>query len=301
MKMPRGVALLVLAIILGYAGAANAGTAWHVGDLTTYGQGLWGGVPGIDAGATLLVAKFDTVYAATGGVAVGSSSGFTMVFTDTQPVLDYLPAIGPYAPLNASTFDPFTTASGALGGDVLALELNVDFSDAGFLPGTSGLRFGDLVLTGFSPTTFPQLNGLTVRQFLGDVNTLLSGGSSIVSISDLSFASPTFPTPLLFGLTASFSSGTPSQFAQDHLEAPSAPAQAVPEPSTLVMSSILFGMFGVGWAYRQRQRARAAACAAFEARNPLIQRRISPRIERGGGKPTRVPMNCKALYYRNLR
>ncbi len=34
---------------------------------------------------------------------------------------------------------------------------------------------------------------------------------------------------------------------------------ATPEPSTLVLSSITFGMWGVVWAYRQRKRTRAAA------------------------------------------
>lgn len=240
------VALTVLAIMLGYAGAANAGP-WHVGDLTTYGQGIWGGVPGVDAGATLLVDKFDTVYASTSGVIVGSPSGFTMIFTDPQSVLTYMPAIGPYAPLNGSVLNPITTASGAFGGDVLALEFNVDFSDAGFLPGTSGLRFGDLVLTGFS--TAPQLNGLTVRQFLGDMNTLLSGGSSIVSISDLGTGVGELGG-LVPELNASFSSGTPQQFAQDHLEAPNASGSAVPEPSSLVLWGSVLGLAAV----RRRKR-----------------------------------------------
>jgi hypothetical protein len=237
-KLPRRFAAVrsfatVLAIILGYAGAANAGTVWHVGDLTTYNEGSWGSPP-TNAGATLLVAKFETVYAHFGGVFVGSTSGFGIIFTDALSVLAYEPSIGPYAPLNGSFLDPITTQSGAFGGDVLALEFNVDFSDAGLLPGTSGLRFGDLVLTDFS--TFPQLNGLTVRQFLGDVNTLLSGGSSIISISDLG--------PLVNDVNSSFSFGsTVSQFAQDHLEAPGA---TVPEQSSWVLwGSGLLGLAAI--------------------------------------------------------
>jgi hypothetical protein len=228
----------VLATILGCAGAANA-DPWLAGDLTTYNQGSWGGDPGIDAGATLLLAKFDTVYAPTGGVRVGSASGFGMIFTDPGSALNYLPSIGPYAPLSGSVVNPLSTSSGAFGGDVLALEFNVDFSDAGLLPGTSGLRFGDLVLTDFS--TLPQLNGLTVRQFLGDMNTLLSGGSSIVSISDLG--------TVVDDLDSSFFAGVPQQFAQDHLVAPSVPT---PEPS----SCVLLGSGLLGFAAIRRWKRR---------------------------------------------
>jgi hypothetical protein len=192
----------------------------------------------------LLFADFDTVYASTGGVIVGLPSGFTIAFTSAQNVLNYQPSVGPYAPLNASALNPITTASGAFGGEVLALEFNVDFSDAGLLPGTSGLRFGDLVLTGFSPTTFPQLNGLTVRQFLGDVNTVLGGGSSIVSISDL--GTLVDGEPLITDVNISFFSGVPTQFAQDHLVAPSTSVSAVPEPSSWVVWGGLLGLAAIG-------------------------------------------------------
>src|SRR2546422_298420 len=106
-----------------------------------------------------------------GVVIVGSTSGFTMAFTDATSVQTYLPAIGPFAPLNGSVLNPISTSSRGFGGETLALELNVDFSDAGFLPGTSGIRFGDLILANFS--TVPAFNGLTVRQFLDDENTCL--------------------------------------------------------------------------------------------------------------------------------
>ena len=103
-----------------------------------------------------------------------------MSFTDTSSIRMYLPSIGPFAPLHGSVLNPISTPSGGFGGEVLGLELNIDFSDAGYLPGASGLRFGDLILANFS--TAPTFNGLTVRQFLGDVNTLLGGGSTIFSI-----------------------------------------------------------------------------------------------------------------------
>jgi len=232
--------VFAITAILGSAGSAVA-DVWQVGDETTYGQGIWGGVPGDQPGATLLVADFNTVYGSKGGVVVGSPSNFTMIFTDTAHILAYQPSIGPYAPLDASVLNPISTSSGAFGGDVLGLEFNVDFSDAGFLPAASGIPFGDLVLEGFS-ATLPQLDGLTVRQFLGDMNTLLSGGSSIVSIDDLG--------TILSSLNASFSDGMPQPFAQDHLVAPTV-TTATPEPSNLAI--LIGGLLGLAaTAHRRR-------------------------------------------------
>jgi hypothetical protein len=242
-----GCAVFAITAFLGYAVSAAA-SVWQVGDETSYAQAIWGGDPGVDPGATLLVADFDTVYASEGGAIVGSPSGFTMVFTDTASVLAYMPSINGYAPLDGSALNPISTASGAFGGDVLALEFNVDFSDAGFLPATSGIPFGDLVLEGFS--TLPQLDGLTVRQFLGDMNTLLSGGSSIVSIDDV--GGPPLD-PILSSLNASFSDGMPQQFAQDHLVAPTV-VTPTPEPSSLAI--LIAGLLGLAaTAHRKRHHS----------------------------------------------
>ena len=240
-----------LALLLASAGAAHADT-WQVGDLTTYTGGSWGGCAANcgssfpDPGAVLLDASFNTVYGAIGGVIAGSPSGFTMVFTDAGSVRAYLPSVGPFAPLNGSYVNPGSTASGAFGGQVLALELNVDFSDAGLLPGSSGLRFGDLILENFTNGPFvnqESFNGLTVRQFLADENILLSGGSTIFSISDLNTAAG--------DITASFSNGTPSAFAQEHLVAPTS-ASNVPEPSNWLL--MIPAIFGLGWSRRRQRR-----------------------------------------------
>jgi outer membrane murein-binding lipoprotein Lpp len=230
----RRVALVLLA-----AAAANAST-WQPGDLTTYVPASWGGLPGVDGGATLLAPNFNAIYAATGGVIVGSPSGFTMVFTDAGSVLQYLPSIGPFAPLNGSVVDPLSTASGSFGSEILGLEFNVDFSDAGLLPGSSGLRFGDLVLGGFTPI-FSLLNGLTVRELLGDANILLSGGSTVFSIDSVG--------PLVNNLNGAFSNGIPQDFAQAHLFAPASTAPA-PEPASWLM---IIGGFGLLRFRRQRR------------------------------------------------
>ena len=243
--MLRSCLSLIFALALVCPGSANA-DVWSAGDLTTYGQGSWGGDPNIpDPGAVLLIANFNTIYTPTGGVIVGSASKFTMVFTDAGSVRTYLPSIGPLAPLNGSVVNPLSTASGAFGGEVLGLEFNVDFSDAGLLPGSSGLRFGDLVLENFSTgpvVNQESFNGLTVRQFLSDENILLSGGSTVFSIADLGTAAS--------DINGSFSNGIPTAFAQDHLVAPASP---VPEPSTLPLLIIVTA--GLAWARRLRDRA----------------------------------------------
>jgi len=226
-------------------------TIWSVGDLTSYTQASWGddlsGTPQGPAAATL-VAHYDDVYASTLGIlTVGSASGFTMRFSDASSVLAYMPAIGPFAPLNGNVLNPITNVSGGLGGEVTGLSLNVNFSDAGFLPGNSGLRFGDLLLTDFK--LLPQLNGVSVRAFLGDMNTLLSGGSTIITLAELG--------SLIGDLNASFSVGQPSDFAQLHLVAPDQ-TSATPLPGALPLFASGLGALGLlGW---RRKRIQKTAC-----------------------------------------
>ena len=240
--------VFVLAILLGCAGSARA-TVWNVGDLTTYVQASWGGDPignppftDPDPGAALLVAQFNTVYGATFGVTVGSF----MSFDNAQSVLAYMPSIGQFAPLNGTVLDPISTASGGFGGETLGLEFNVDFSDAGLLPGTSGLRFGDLILANLNGAQAP-LNGLTVRQFLGDTNILLSGGTSVITIANLG--------TLAGEVNGSFFDGTPDQFAQDHLVAPEISSET-PLPAALPLFAT--GLGALGLLARRRKRKQVA-------------------------------------------
>jgi hypothetical protein len=147
------------------------------GDFTTYGQFDWGGTPAAEA---ILAANYNTVFASTAGdLEVGSPTGFTMVFSSAAALATYLPEGGAIGALDADLVDPTSSSSGAFGADVAALVLNIDFSDAGLLPQNVGIPFGGLVLVNFPKMHigFPQLNGLTVRQFSAAVNTVLGGGS----------------------------------------------------------------------------------------------------------------------------
>jgi hypothetical protein len=184
------------------------GCGWKDGDMLTYDQTGWGD-PG-NPGAATLVADFGSVYSSTFGVVevgIPGTAGFSMAFGGSSAVLAYLPQSGsPYA-LSSDLLDPTSSSSGRFGGDVLTLELNVDFSDAGFLGGTAGLKLGDLTLCGFS--TPAGLNGTTVRQLLATVNTLLGGGSASYSIYDIGL--------VVDGVNTAFAAGAASTYAQTHL------------------------------------------------------------------------------------
>lgn len=187
------------------------GCGWDPGDVVTYAQDAWG-APTTTAGG-LLIANMDLVYSAGVEVGIPGSAGFSMRFFDAIAVFSYLPAVGTPAPLTADLIDPMSSSSGELGGNVLALELDVDFSDAHLLGGTSGLAFGDLYVCDL--TTATALDGMTVRQVLAVGNTMLGGGAGPVSIDDLD--------ALVFALTQAFDGGTPSTFAQQHVFAGSCP------------------------------------------------------------------------------
>jgi hypothetical protein len=166
----------------------------------TYTAGAWPGV------ASFLVDNFITVYPG-GAFEVGLEPQFMALWTDPFALVSFLPGSGAPGPLQSNLLDPTSTASGVFGGDVVALKLNIDYSDAGLLGPFLTIPFGNFALCNIGTL---RLNGTTVRQFLGIVNTLLGGGSSgTFTIADLD--------PVTKELNASFAGGVPSPFAQAHL------------------------------------------------------------------------------------
>src|SRR5207253_2878887 len=102
------------------------------GDETTFIQATWG--DGTSAAGILLVNNFNTVYLSTFGaleVGIPGTSGFSMTFSGAPAVIAYLPQISSNGPLLSDLADPTTSSSGAFGGEVVALRLNVDYSAAG--------------------------------------------------------------------------------------------------------------------------------------------------------------------------
>jgi len=186
------------------------GCGWETGDVVTYSQVDWGSVG--STAAALLAASFNAIYPAGLEVGIAGTAGFSMLFADSASTIVYLPASGSPGALNADLINPTSSSSGLFGGLVLAVQLDVDFSDANLLGGS--VHFGDLLLCGL--TTTPSLNGITVRQFLAIANTALGGGSAPYPI-DPDLAS------LAFDLGLAFEDGAPSTFAQDHLFTGSCP------------------------------------------------------------------------------
>lgn len=178
------------------------------GDLITYTQADWGDNAAPANAAGLLTAGYSQVYLpAYGTFVIGSLAGYAAFFGSAASIEQYLPATGAPGPLTMDYIDPTATASGEFGGDVAALQLNIDFADAGLLLGSAGLVFGNLHLC--NDSAVPSLSGLTVRQVLGVLNTALSGGAAPYGYSSLD---------LLAGeLQSAFFLGPGQPYAQAHL------------------------------------------------------------------------------------
>ncbi|MFT3696247.1 MAG: hypothetical protein QM831_24115 [Kofleriaceae bacterium] len=204
------------------------GCGWKDGDMESYGQNNWGekdpisGAPATHS-AQLLVANYDTVYAATAGImTLGiplAQGGKQLRFSNADPSRDglfvYLPQFNAPAALNANLDDPEVTSAGIYGGQVAALQLNIDFNNAGLLGGTAAVRYQDVRLCGLTGGV-AGLNGSTISQLRDVVNTSLGGGSTPYTITDLS--------SLLTSVCEAFQNKDVSTFAQDHLvNAPACP------------------------------------------------------------------------------
>jgi hypothetical protein len=170
-----------------------APSGFVAGDYCTYSIGGWGQATG--TGGQVLAANFSTVYPG-GAVKVGipGAAGYSMTFEDgttlecthfatpghvcdtwtavpvtaVEAILNYLPAGGSSGALTADLVNPDGSSSGVFGGQVLGLQLAVDF--ATHTGGQGALGTLKLCNTGTS------LDGFTVSEILGAANTALGGG-----------------------------------------------------------------------------------------------------------------------------
>ncbi|HTL35417.1 MAG TPA: hypothetical protein VL326_19955 [Kofleriaceae bacterium] len=190
--------------------AGAPGCGWSTNDEHSFTQFNWGSSA---SGSPLLTANYSSVYASTAGVftvGVASATAFSMSFTSVTNLLQYIPATGTSGSLTSDLVNPTTSASGQFGGDVSALKLNIDFSDANLLTHASSTAFGDLLLCGVTPSS---LNGSSVRNLLAAAN------NSLAAVTPFS----TDLAQLVSDVNVSFVNGAPTTFAEDHLFVGSCP------------------------------------------------------------------------------
>jgi hypothetical protein len=142
---------------------------------TQFTQGGWGSTPEGNNPGKLLAEKFASVYP-TGFVIIGGR--FTLKFTSASAIEAFLPQGSTPAALTASAVNP-TNRITVLAGQVLALQLNIDFSAKGLT--RAGL--GELTLTSgnLAGQTVNAVAELANRVLGGDLSALPAG----VSISEL--------------------------------------------------------------------------------------------------------------------
>ncbi|HVK32793.1 MAG TPA: hypothetical protein VM845_09840 [Burkholderiaceae bacterium] len=171
------------------------GCGWTEGDMRTATQTGW------DTGsaANLLSANFIGLY----GASLTVGGNFTMSFTNAAALFSYLPTTGVAGALNANLVNPATTSSGELGGQVVALRLNSDFTA---LLGNA-VQLGGVRICNFSLA--PAVNGMTVGEFLDSANLVLGGGSAPFGVGTAQVVASL--------INNAFVDGSPSAFAQANL------------------------------------------------------------------------------------
>jgi hypothetical protein len=188
------------------ADVSSLGAGFPMCVACTFTQGGWGGEPNGHNPASMLADNFATVYPSGVEVGIPGGGGFSMIFTSQPAIETYLPAGGTAGVLNADLVDPASSSSGVFGGQVLALQLNVDFSAAG-LPHGDDQVIGDLHLC----NTGTSLDGMTISQILVVANQVLGGGSlpsgfTVATLNDL-----------VTDLNESFDNCNPDGWAQENI------------------------------------------------------------------------------------
>ena len=140
---------------------------------TTYTQGFWHNTNGLN----LLNLGWSSVYGS--NVKIGGNK--TLTFTNPSYTSRFLPQGGTPGYLTSSSTNPTSSSANVFGGQVLTLQLNVDYSAAGMTnPGLVNLKFN-----------YGPLAGYNVGQILAIANAVMGGnlaalppGVSISALND---------------------------------------------------------------------------------------------------------------------
>lgn len=149
-------------------------------DYRTFGQGAWGSKPrGLNAG-TLLQYYYSVVYGYDPVVIGNLAANKYVSMSGPVPVQNFLPQGGRPVALDGPYVDPITKTTqrkphnrlGALAGETLALQLNVDFSNAGL----TKVGLGSLILGS------GVFKNCSVNQVLAYANKTLGGGALMTGV-----------------------------------------------------------------------------------------------------------------------
>lgn len=139
------------------------------------------------------------------GLEVGGT--YKLKLTSALAVEKFLPQGGTPKALDKNYLNPTSTAAGVFAGQVVALQMNVSFNDAGKI-GTGSVKLGQLIVNA------GPLAGKTVYEVLALANTALGGGSTPYTISQLNDA--------VTAINENFNDGKNKKF----LRCPDIPAKA---------------------------------------------------------------------------
>lgn len=172
----------------------------------TFTQGGWGAKPAGNNPGQLLRANFATVYPAGVEIGIPGAGGFSLKFTSSGAIEAFLPTGSTPGKLAADATNPTgNTAAGVLAGQVLALQLSVDFTAAGVL--------GSNAIGGFTlcNTGNVALDGQTLSQVLAAANVALGGGALPYGLSYSGL------NTLITNLNEGFDNGNTSAWAAAHI------------------------------------------------------------------------------------
>lgn len=175
----------------GSTGGGGGGTNTS-GPFVTFTQGGWGTRPNGSNPGTLLCKHFAARYP--NGLVVGGTR--TLTFTSAAAVIAFLPQGGTAAPLQKSYLNPVRrTEAGVLAGQIVALQLNVDFSGAGIT--RSGLADLTIRCGPFAGTSVGGLLSIGRAVLGGNLGALPSG----LSVSNLNDAATRINENFVGGMT----------------------------------------------------------------------------------------------------
>ena len=136
----------------------------------TYTQSDWGAFPQGSNAGSLLAFNFSRVYPS-GWVMIGAAAPGLSAKFNLAGIGNFLPATEPAGVFTVNLVNPMSTSAGSLAGETLALQLSVDFNNAG-VTGNGTPTLGNLV---YNPAVLgDSLKGQTIAQILVLANQVLS-------------------------------------------------------------------------------------------------------------------------------